>query len=222
MKDIIAILIDITTDQASIGLSKNEAMIAMNYFSNQQSSMSEIHVFIEELLCKNNLTFRDLHFIAVSQGPGSYTGLRIAYSSVKGICFASSLPLIEVGTLQSWRSFFTYEKEALEIIPMMDARNNNVFTLDEDGKAIFVELNEKEKINQFLKWRDGFYIGSGAKVLKGYIGENRINDKQLFDVKCMLSMALDKYARHDFSDIAYCEPNYLKPAHITVSKKQLF
>lgn len=222
MVDIWAILIDITTDHASIGLSKNQDVISIKYFSNQQSTMAEIHIFLEALLLENNRSLRDLSFVAVSSGPGSYTGLRIMYSTVKGICFVQDLPLIEVDTLLSWKKYFTKISNDPKIVPMMDARNSNVFTLDEDDNAVFIELNNEEKIKEFLKSREGFYIGSGAKILRDFVEADRIADTFLFDVKCMLSLAWDKYTKNEFSDIAYCEPHYLKPAHITISKKQLF
>ena len=119
--------IETATKNCSVALAKEGKTIAYKEIAEQNFSHAEkLHVFIEELLAENQLQFSDLSAIAVSQGPGSYTGLRIGVSSAKGFCYALNIPMIAIDTLQLLAKQIHIEEGI--IIPMIDARRMEVFT----------------------------------------------------------------------------------------------
>ena len=119
--------LETATKNCSVALAKDGKTITVKEIAAQNFSHAEkLHVFIEGILCENNIQFSDLNAIAVSQGPGSYTGLRIGVSSAKGFCYAMNIPLIAVDTLQLLAKQIQIEDGI--IIPMIDARRVEVFT----------------------------------------------------------------------------------------------
>ena len=119
--------LETATKNCSVSISQNGKTILCKEMAEAGYSHAErLHVFIEECLKESNLTFKDLSAIAVSKGPGSYTGLRIGVSAAKGLCFALDLPLIAVDTLQVLASKLTISEGV--IIPMIDARRMEVYS----------------------------------------------------------------------------------------------
>ena len=119
--------IETATKNCSVSLANEGKTIACKEIAEQNFSHAEkLHVFIEELLQENNLTYKDLKAIAVSQGPGSYTGLRIGVSSAKGLCYALNIPLIAIDTLESLARKITISDGI--IISMIDARRMEVYS----------------------------------------------------------------------------------------------
>ena len=119
--------IETATKNCSVSLSADGKTIALQEIATENFSHAEkLHVFIATLLKEHHLQFKDIQAIAVSQGPGSYTGLRIGVSSAKGFCYALNIPMIAVDTLQLLAKQIQIEDGI--IIPMIDARRMEVFT----------------------------------------------------------------------------------------------
>lgn len=119
--------IDTALDKASVCLSKDGKVLQISFNENQKDHASWLHTAIAELLQKSNLKINDLQAVAVSIGPGSYTGLRVGLSAAKGFCFALNIPLITVNSLKLIA--FAVKEEAIDLIcPLIDARRMEVFT----------------------------------------------------------------------------------------------
>lgn len=208
--------IETATKNCSVSLSEGGNVIALQEIAEANFSHAEkLHVFIEALLREKGKTFQDLKAVAISQGPGSYTGLRIGVSSVKGLCYALDLPMIALDTLEVLARQIKIESGI--IIPMIDARRMEVFTavydasyqLLEPVKALVVESDsfvskEKDTIH---------FLGDGASKCKDVIkGKSLVfHDENVFpSAREMAVMAFAKYEKSDFVDVAYFEPFYLK------------
>jgi tRNA threonylcarbamoyladenosine biosynthesis protein TsaB len=207
--------IETATKNCSIALSKEGKTIALKEIANQNFSHAEkLHVFIEEILTENQITFKDLIALAVSKGPGSYTGLRIGVSSAKGLCYALNIPLISIDTLTSLARQIAV-KEGV-IVPMIDARRMEVYTavfnpefkMIKGVEALIVDENSFSEIESTVH-----LVGDGALKFK----ETLTNEKFKFyddiiypSANEMSELAFEKYKISDFENVAYFEPYYLK------------
>jgi len=207
--------IETATKNCSIALSKEGKTIALKEIANQNFSHAEkLHVFIEEILTENQITFKDLIALAVSKGPGSYTGLRIGVSSAKGLCYALNIPLISIDTLTSLARQIAV-KEGV-IVPMIDARRMEVYTavfnpefkMIKGVEALIVDKNSFSEIESTVH-----LVGDGALKFK----ETLTNEKFKFyddiiypSANEMSELAFEKYKKSDFENVAYFEPYYLK------------
>jgi len=119
--------IETATKNCSVSLARDGKTITCKEIAEQNFSHAEkLHVFVDELLEENNLNYKDLNAVAVSQGPGSYTGLRIGVSSAKGFCYALGIPMIAIDTLEVLARKITISEGV--IIPMIDARRMEVYS----------------------------------------------------------------------------------------------
>lgn len=207
--------IETATKNCSIALSKEGKTIALKEIANQNFSHAEkLHVFIEEILTENQITFKDLIALAVSKGPGSFTGLRIGVSSAKGLCYALNIPLISIDTLTSLARQIAV-KEGV-IVPMIDARRMEVYTavfnpefkMIKGVEALIVDENSFSEIESTVH-----LVGDGALKFK----ETLTNEKFKFyddiiypSANEMSELAFEKYKISDFENVAYFEPYYLK------------
>ena len=207
--------IETATKNCSIALSKEGKTIALKEIANQNFSHAEkLHVFIEEILTENQITFKDLIALAVSKGPGSYTGLRIGVSSAKGLCYALNIPLISIDTLTSLARQIAV-KEGV-IVPMIDARRMEVYTavfnpefkMIKGVEALIVDKNSFSEIESTVH-----LVGDGALKFK----ETLTNEKFKFyddiiypSANEMSELAFEKHKKSDFENVAYFEPYYLK------------
>ena len=203
------------TKNCSVSLSNEGKTMVCKEIAEQNFSHAEkLHLFIAEVLSENNLKFSDLKAVAVSQGPGSYTGLRIGVSSAKGFCYALNIPLIAVDTLQLLAKQIQIEKGI--ILPMIDARRMEVFTAFYDKnfnqirnvQAEIIDENSYAEIDEILH-----LVGDGTEKFKTTL----TNDKFVFhsnviypSAKEMSALSYEKFQNHDFVDVAYFEPFYLK------------
>ena len=156
-----------------------------------------------------------MHAIAVSKGPGSYTGLRIGVSAAKGLCFAIDVPLISIPTLEA----LAHQAEIEDglIIPMLDARRLEVYSavFSSENKQIRetkAEVLDENSYDDYLKTNKVCFIGDGVEKFKALCKhENAIFiDDKLPSAKQMGTLAEIKYHKNDFEDVAYFEPYYLK------------
>jgi len=216
--------IETATKNCSVALVKEGRTILCKEIAEEGYSHAErLHVFIEEIIKEVGITFQDISAIAVSQGPGSYTGLRIGVSAAKGLCFALDIPLIAVDTLQVLASQAKVSSGL--IIPMLDARRMEVYSAIftpnfENKRAIQAEIIIE---NSFEDFQETLYlVGDCAEKCKPVL----IKDNFIFleeikypSAKEMSLLIFEKYKKNDTEDVAYFEPYYLKDFMMTVSKK---
>lgn len=208
--------IETATTNCSIALSVDGKTVAFREENNQKYSHSEkLHVFIEEVLSEVQFDKSQLNAIAVSKGPGSYTGLRIGVSAAKGLCFALDIPLISIPTLQILAQQVTTRD--CYIIPMIDARRMEVYAqvFDIAKKSISetsAEILNENSFSEYLNQKRTVFLGDGSQKFK-IICKNS-NAEFLIDrypSACdMANLAETKYKISDIENVAYFEPYYLK------------
>ena len=216
--------IETATKNCSVALAKEGKTIFSKEIAEEGYSHAErLHVFIEEIIKEVGITLQDLSAVAVSQGPGSYTGLRIGVSAAKGLCYALNIPLIAIDTLQALASQVTISNGL--IIPMIDARRMEVYS------AVFApNLEQKREVlaeiiteNSFENLQGTLYfIGDCAEKCKSVlIKENYIFLDEIVypSAKEMSFLSFEKFKKSDTVDVAYFEPYYLKNFMITTPKK---
>jgi tRNA threonylcarbamoyladenosine biosynthesis protein TsaB len=216
--------IETTTRNCSVSLSLDGETIACKEIADVGFSHAEkLHVFMEEILKENKLTFQDLSAIAVSQGPGSYTGLRIGVSAAKGLCYALSIPLIAIDTLES----LARQVKNINglVIPMIDARRMEVYSAIFNDKLEKIRAIEAQIIdeNSFSDITETIYIvGDCQEKIKTVLSKSNFVflDNIVFPSASEMSqLAFNKYQKSDTVDVAYFEPYYLKDFMMTTSSK---
>lgn len=216
--------IETATKNCSVALAKEGKTILCKEIAEEGYSHAErLHVFIEEIIKEVGITFQDLIAIAVSQGPGSYTGLRIGVSAAKGLSYALEIPLIAVDTLQILASQATISSGL--IIPMLDARRMEVYS------AIFTSNLKKTRAvqaeiiteNSFEELQETLYfVGDCAEKCKPFLTKDNfifLDEIKYPSAKEMSFLSFEKYQKNETVDVAYFEPCYLKDFMITTSKK---
>jgi len=212
----------------SVSIGQNGETLISKSSDGEWKHSREITILIQECLNDSDLTFNDIQAIAISGGPGSYTGLRVGASAAKGICYAKNIELIAVNTLEIIA--FPYLSKIQSngfIIPLIDARRNEVYynVYDKDLKAQLETTNLILDSSSFDKYASSHVIicGDGAEKSIGLIDKPQFKyypSKSLATHMCKLSY--NKFMSQSFEDIAYYSPFYLKLPNITKSKKQLF
>lgn len=216
--------IETATRNCSVALSQNGKTIACKEISDAGYSHAEkLHVFIAGILKENNIRFQDLSAIAVSQGPGSYTGLRIGVSAAKGLCYSLNIPLIAIDTLETLAKRLTVEKGL--IIPMLDARRMECYTaiFNADYEKVRAVASEIIDEHSFSAIQDTIHlIGDGASKCKNVLTDGKFvfHDAIEFpSASDMSAMAYEKHQISDTVDVAYFEPFYLKDFMMTSPSK---
>ena len=216
--------IETATKNCSVALAKEGKTILCKEIAEEGYSHAErLHVFIEEIIKEVGITFQDLIAIAVSQGPGSYTGLRIGVSAAKGLCYALDIPLIAVDTLQVLASQATVSSGL--IIPMLDARRMEVYSAIFNPKFEKIRAVQAEIIteNSFEELQETLYfVGDCAEKCKTVLTKENyifLDEIKYPSAKEMSGLSFEKYQKNETVDVAYFEPYYLKDFMITTSKK---
>ena len=216
--------IETATKNCSVAIAKNgETILCKEIAEEGYSHAEKLHVFIEELLKEAGVSFQELAAVAVSQGPGSYTGLRIGVSAAKGLCFALNIPLIAVDTLQTLASKAKIAEG--KIIPMLDARRmevySAVFNSDlEKERAIEAEIITEDSFKDYAETL--YFVGDCAEKCKSVLTKENfvfLEDIKYPSANEMSTISYDKYQKSDTVDVAYFEPYYLKDFLMTTSKK---
>ena len=219
--------IDTTTKKCSVALAQNGVlMIKKELLSEEFSHSEQLHPFIEEVLKESGLKSSSLSAIAISKGPGSYTGLRIGVATAKGLCFALDLPLIALNTLEIMVQPYEVSPYSF-IIPMLDARRMEVYTaiFDETKKWIqetTAEVLTENTFTSIVNEQSCLIIGDGAikfKTLYPKINASYSSEIHYPVAKDMITLAWKKFNAKEFEDLAYFEPFYLKDFQTTPPKK---
>ena len=208
--------IETATTNCSVSLSNEEkTLIVKEDYDKNYSHAERLHIYIDEVLKKSNIGANQLDAIAISKGPGSYTGLRIGVSAAKGLCFALNKPLISIPTLEA----LAHQVKKCDgiIVTMLDARRMEVYAAIFDSNYNQIRETQAEILNEssfskYLEQGKVYFIGNGVEKTKTLIlHPNAIYiDDKLPSANEMGFLANHKYKKSDFEDVAYFEPYYLK------------
>jgi tRNA threonylcarbamoyladenosine biosynthesis protein TsaB len=211
--------IETSTTVCSVCVTANDRVLAQKEINNGFSHAENLHVFIEEVLKEANLSIKQINAVAVSKGPGSYTGLRIGVSAAKGLCYALQIPLISIDTLQSMAYAVAYSKnEDVLYCPMLDARRMEVYcaVYDKNSESVLAVnalILDEKSIEVFNFNKPVYFFGDGMPKAKELLQQTK-NAFFIEDVfpsaKSMAALAFDKFSQNKFEDVAYFEPFYLK------------
>ncbi|TMM30501.1 tRNA (adenosine(37)-N6)-threonylcarbamoyltransferase complex dimerization subunit type 1 TsaB [Polaribacter aestuariivivens] len=218
--------IETSTKNCSVSIAQNGKILAIKELNNGNYSHAEVlHPFIEDVLQEANILKPKINAIAVSKGPGSYTGLRIGVSAVKGLCFALNIPLISIDTLTSLS--YAVDIEEGVIIPMLDARRMEVYAAvfnknNQQIKTTTAQIINENSFAEYLENNKVYFLGDGAHKCKEIITHKNaffIDDK-FPSSKEMAKLSFEKYKKNDIEDVAYFEPFYLKDFIVIPEKKK--
>lgn len=218
--------IETTTTNCSVALTKDGDILGLKEDMGLNYSHAErLHAYIEEVLLQAGVKQNELDAIAVSKGPGSYTGLRIGVSSAKGLCFALNIPLISTNTLEALA--LQSKGEAIQnIIPVLDARRMEVYSAIyssdlKELREIQAQIVDENSFVSALAQGKTIFIGNGAEKLKPVITHENafFQTEALPSAREMVVLAETKYKIGDTEDVAYFEPFYLKDFLVNKPKK---
>ena len=228
--------IETGTDICSVGIVNNGELISLRESDSGRDHAKKVALFTDELLKENDIIPEQIDAVAVGEGPGSYTGLRIGVSFAKGLCYGLGKPLIAVSSLAALTAVALEDHKAgiidIEdwdsalLCPMIDARRMEVYTqlFDSRGNAlntISAEVVTEATFADYRSKTEHFVtFGSGAAKCAEILGAELIDITP--SVRGMAAIAEQKAANNDFVDVAYFEPYYLKDFVVTTSKKRLF
>jgi len=231
MKDQLILLLETATSSCSVALSENGKIIAVKEANEPNIHASHITLFIEELMVKTGKRYSDLSAVAVSKGPGSYTGLRIGVSTAKGLCYALDIPLLGIDTLEAMVSGLlsqNYIQDSDLLIPMIDARRMEVYTgiFQKDLKVlepVSAKIVDITSFEQF-KGKNLILFGDGAgKFRELFSGQSNISFLEFTNsAKDLNKLAYRKLSNTETENVAYFEPFYLKDFLVTKSTKNNF
>jgi len=227
------LLIETSTAECSVALEKDGTIVASRVSGEGRTHASLTAVYCKEVLEEAGITPAGLDAVCISDGPGSYTGLRVGLSTAKGLCFGSGAKLLSVSSLDVLAEMALEKgfagKEPSEwqpafIVPMIDARRMEVYTAryDASGKRISpIEALVIDESSFADTAGETLFIGDGAMKCKGTVKGGRFVDTCPLATS-MARIAEKEYAAGNFRDVAYFEPDYVKEFVATVSKKKLF
>ena len=226
----IILQIETATPVCSVALAIDGKCVAFKELIKENSHSSLLTVMIDELLQEQGLIPQQLDAIAVSKGPGSYTGLRIGASVAKGLCYAMDKPLIVISTLKAiaWsiRETFGIKNNTL-YCPMIDARRMEVYAtiVDCDLNAIMEDvavLLDEQTFSDLLKENTIIFAGDGSEKSKTILtSPNAKFVNTLASARWMCELAEKAFQEKVFADTAYFAPFYLKEFQTTVPRKKL-
>jgi tRNA threonylcarbamoyladenosine biosynthesis protein TsaB len=215
--------IETATTSCSIALAKDGGVLAVREVNERNIHAEVITKFIEAVIAEAGFSFADLDAVAVSAGPGSYTGLRIGISTAKGLCYALDKPLIAVDTLTAMAygalntGRYSIDKDLL-LCPMIDARRMEVYTAIFDTKLNSIkptaaEIIDENSFSDLLNTHRILFFGDGAEKCRSVLG---VHSNALFlsdfinSATFITQLALEKFKAASFENVAMYEPFYLK------------
>lgn len=217
--------IETATKVCSVSISKDgQKLITIESNDDKYAHGEKLNLFIIEALRKTSLNKEDLNAISISEGPGSYTGLRIGAATAKALCFGLNIPLITVGALESLYYLAKKKYSDTNLIPMLDARRMEVYaTVYDKSGAIIKELSaDVLDENSYAEFEPFMFFGDGAgKFVELWKSRNCTSDTGLISsAEGQIEPSFNKYLNKNFADVAYWEPFYLKDFIAGVKKKK--
>ncbi|MCF6332507.1 MAG: tRNA (adenosine(37)-N6)-threonylcarbamoyltransferase complex dimerization subunit type 1 TsaB [Draconibacterium sp.] len=225
--------IETSTEVCSVAISKNGQLLFKEETSEGLSHSELLTVFIEDLLSENNFKLSDLDAVAVSKGPGSYTGLRIGVSVAKGLCYGLDIPLLSVNSLEimgiyAIRHLTQYPNENALFCPMIDARRMEVYTAlynskGKEIKPVSAEIIDGGFLSEYLNGSKILFFGNGAEKCKTQITHPNavFEGPEKTSAQFMQNLTEIKYNKREFENVAYFEPFYLKNFIASIPKNKI-
>ena len=229
--------IETSTEVCSVALATDGKVTMSREDKSGRNHAQLLTCFVDEVMKTRNIPFNQLDAIAVSGGPGSYTGLRIGVSTAKGLCFATGLPLIALSSLEAMAHhvicnpgiYSIAEKERLLYCPMIDARRMEVYTAIYSNqlvklKDIQADIIDHQSYASFLQNHKILFFGNGAAKCKTIIQHPNalFLDNITTSASYMAGLAEAAFLAANFADVAYYEPYYLKDFVATIPTKNIF
>ncbi len=210
--------IETATRVCSVGLSDGSRLLSLRESDEKNIHAARITVFIDEVLKEAGKEMNMLNAVAVSMGPGSYTGLRIGVSTAKGLGYALGIPLIAVPTLQSMALGVALDHEVdVLFCPMIDARRMEVYTAlydrnNREMKATEALIVDEDAFEEELRGKKILYFGDGAEKCREVLdAKGMVYIPEIYpSARHLAIIAAGKFKAEAFEDIAYFEPYYLK------------
>jgi tRNA threonylcarbamoyladenosine biosynthesis protein TsaB len=216
--------IETATTVCSVSLAKDGQLLALKELNSGYTHAENLTLFIEDVMSQANEKLTNIDAVAVSKGPGSYTGLRIGVSSAKGLCYALDKPLIAINTLRhlslqvSSNQQSTINNQQSLFCPMIDARRMEVYCalFDSDNnevRATSAEIIDEHFLSDLIEANTIYFFGDGAAKCKPLLSKHSnavFIDTVVPSAKDMIALSEDYYSKKQFEDLAYFEPFYLK------------
>ncbi|MBW7844126.1 MAG: tRNA (adenosine(37)-N6)-threonylcarbamoyltransferase complex dimerization subunit type 1 TsaB [Bacteroidia bacterium] len=210
--------IETATEVCSVALFKNDTLLHLKEIKDGNRHANELTILIQKVMNSADISLNKLDAVAVSKGPGSYTGLRVGVSTAKGICYTLQKPLIAINTLQSIANQFIEDNPTYSglICPMIDARRMEVYTaiFDINGNLktpTEAKIIHENSFDEILLSNKIAFIGNGHEKCKPML--QHVN-AEFYSIVCSAKgigkLAYSKYLENKFEDVAYFEPYYLK------------
>lgn len=228
--------IETATEVCSVALADEKGVMDVRENKEGKSHAALLTQFMDEILKANQISSQQLNAVAVSSGPGSYTGLRIGVSAAKGLCYGAKIPLIAVSTLQSMALGFLQRVAEKSMqndqqtwyCPMIDARRLEVYTAFFDSNAspeseISAQIIDENSFQEILSERKVIFFGNGSAKCKDIIRHPNavFHDGFTPSATDMTKLANDLYTKNQFENVAYFEPFYLKDFIATIPKNKV-
>ncbi|MBK8502412.1 MAG: tRNA (adenosine(37)-N6)-threonylcarbamoyltransferase complex dimerization subunit type 1 TsaB [Saprospiraceae bacterium] len=221
--------LETSASNCSVAIAHEGQLLALKESLTPNDHAASIIKHVDACLLAAQISLEDLEAVAISQGPGSFTGLRVGVSAAKGICFALDLPLIAISTLASLANAIFSEHNDLDFcIPMIEARKDEVFTAVFD-RNLDMELSE-QVVTLFCNWHHAIidpqakiaFVGSGSQKYGDMCQPDPLNLlEKPTSAKHLINLACAKHIKKDYCIVKKFTPNYLKLPHITQPRKVL-
>jgi tRNA threonylcarbamoyladenosine biosynthesis protein TsaB len=229
------ICLETATNICSVALINSAGVVSLKESNDLRSHASMLTVFIDEILKENNLRASELEAVAVSKGPGSYTGLRIGVSVAKGISYAASIPLIGIETTLSMFHGILYMNKLLYggyentlFCPMLDARRMEIYyaiydTAGRTVKTISAEIINEDSFSAFPESQKIIFFGDGTEKCREIIKRKNtvFNIEYHISAAHMYTPVYESIKRNRFENVAYFEPFYLKDFITSTPRKNI-
>jgi tRNA threonylcarbamoyladenosine biosynthesis protein TsaB len=215
--------IDTAVVSASLCLAKDDQVLKLKVNPSQKDHASWLHVAIKDMMEEAGLSLKELDAIAVSSGPGSYTGLRVSMATAKGLCYALQKPLITVSTLKMM-AVAAIDASTDLLCPMIDARRMEVFTAIYDHSLVEILspvniILENESFKELLHTSSILFFGNGSEKLKPLVSHPNAQFQNLeANAEHMTGLSFSQFEKKEFADLAYAEPYYGKAFYTTFVK----
>lgn len=230
--------IETATDICSVALSRGEDVLALVESGAERSHATLLNRFIREAASAAGMELKQLDALAVSKGPGSYTGLRIGVSTAKGLAYALNKPLLSCGTIESMAHSALQRRELQKLLekyegqvllsPMLDARRMEVYTAFftpdmEMVREVKAEIIDESSFAELLDKNQLCFFGNGAEKCREVIIHRNAHfmDGLNPSSEAMIKPVLGKFLRSEFEDVAYFEPFYLKDFVASTPRKKI-
>lgn len=230
--------IETSTEVCSVSLAENGQLLFKKESIDGMNHSRLLTVFIEDLFAENNILINTIDAVAVSKGPGSYTGLRIGVSVAKGLCYGLNIPLISVNSLEILGIYATQnlakydlsnDDNSVLFCPMIDARRMEVYTAlynssGDEIQPVSAEIIDENFLSEKFENHTIMFLGNGAEKCKNLINHKNALFEGPFTTSAeyMQTISEEKFRKNEFEDVAYFEPFYLKNFVATIPRNKIF